>query len=119
MSKVKVFAGVVVAAVAGFTAGILTAPKSGKETRKELKDAGLKAKDVVVEETAKFKESAEADFKKFQTAAEQTAQDVRKNAEEVIDHAGEKADELKQRSTHAFGAAREAFSKDPKAAKKK
>jgi gas vesicle protein len=43
MSKdgnVKKFAiGAVVAAAAGYVAGILTAPKSGKETRQDIKDA--------------------------------------------------------------------------------
>jgi gas vesicle protein len=31
--------GAMIAAIAGFIAGILTAPKSGKETRKDIKDA--------------------------------------------------------------------------------
>jgi len=31
--------GTILAAVAGYAAGILTAPKSGKETRKDIKDA--------------------------------------------------------------------------------
>ncbi len=34
----------VVAGAAGYVAGILTAPKSGKETRKDIKDAAVKAK---------------------------------------------------------------------------
>ena len=33
--------GTIFAAIAGFTAGILTAPKSGKETRKDIKEATL------------------------------------------------------------------------------
>jgi gas vesicle protein len=33
--------GTIFAAIAGFAAGILTAPKSGKETRKDIKDATL------------------------------------------------------------------------------
>lgn len=40
MSKVRKFAiGTAAAAVAGYLAGILTAPKSGKETRGDIKDA--------------------------------------------------------------------------------
>ncbi len=43
--KTKKFAiGAVVAAVAGYIAGILTAPKSGKQTRKDIKDQALKTK---------------------------------------------------------------------------
>ena len=40
----KVAIGAAAAAVAGFVAGILSAPKSGKETRKDIKDAAVKAK---------------------------------------------------------------------------
>jgi gas vesicle protein len=41
--RVKKFAiGTVVAAAAGYIAGILTAPKSGKETREDLKDTAVR-----------------------------------------------------------------------------
>lgn len=36
--------GAAIAGVAGYVAGILTAPKSGKETRKDIKDKAVKAK---------------------------------------------------------------------------
>ena len=38
----KFAVGTLIAAVAGFAAGILTAPKSGKETRKDIKDVAVK-----------------------------------------------------------------------------
>jgi gas vesicle protein len=41
MKKVLAIIGAI---AAGFTAGILTAPKSGKETRKDLKDKAVKLK---------------------------------------------------------------------------
>jgi len=42
-STIKKFAvGTAIAAVAGYLAGILTAPKSGKETRDDVKDAAAK-----------------------------------------------------------------------------
>jgi len=44
MAKVKKFAiGTAVALAAGYVAGILTAPKSGKETRKDIKNNSAKA----------------------------------------------------------------------------
>lgn len=44
-NKVKNIAiGAAVAGVVGYVAGILTAPKSGKETRKDIKDTAVKAK---------------------------------------------------------------------------
>lgn len=43
--RTKKFAiGTLFAAVAGYVTGILTAPKSGRETRKDVKDAAAKAK---------------------------------------------------------------------------
>lgn len=43
MGKAKNFAiGTAVAALAGYVAGVLTAPKSGKETRNELKSSAQK-----------------------------------------------------------------------------
>lgn len=36
--------GAAIAAAAGYVAGILTAPKSGKETRKDIQDTAVKAK---------------------------------------------------------------------------
>lgn len=40
----KIAIGAVIAAGAGYLTGILTAPKSGKETREDIKDAAIKAK---------------------------------------------------------------------------
>ena len=39
----RVAIGSVIAGIAGYLAGILTAPKSGKETRKDIKDAASKS----------------------------------------------------------------------------
>ena len=45
MGKGKNFAlGAAIAGIVGYAAGILTAPKSGKETRKDIKDTAVKAK---------------------------------------------------------------------------
>src|SRR6185369_1052017 len=49
--RTKRFAvGAVVAAAAGYVAGILTAPKSGKETRKDIKDTAVKTYKVAEKE---------------------------------------------------------------------
>ena len=49
MKKVLAIIGAV---AAGFTAGILTAPKSCKETRKDLKDKAVKMKADTAKKTA-------------------------------------------------------------------
>ena len=56
----KFFLGALAGAAIGTIAGILTAPKSGKETRKDIADAGKKAVEAGkegVEKAAKVVES--------------------------------------------------------------
>lgn len=43
-SNKKLAIGIVVAAAAGYVAGVLTAPKSGRETRQDIKDVAVKTK---------------------------------------------------------------------------
>jgi gas vesicle protein len=50
MGKGKYVLGAVVAAAAGYVAGILTAPKSGKETRQDIHAAAIKAKTATEKE---------------------------------------------------------------------
>ena len=47
MSKSKVALGALVGVAVGVAAGILTAPKSGKETRADLKKKAIETKEVV------------------------------------------------------------------------
>ena len=63
MSKGKLALGALVGAAAGFVTGILTAPKSGKETRADLKQ---KAEEV-------------------KSKAEKTVNDTRKTVEKTVD----------------------------------
>lgn len=86
-STKKVAIGAALAGVAGYVAGILTAPKSGKETREDVKEAAVKAKTAAEKQlkklhtelsetiekaknsTAKLKNFANSDFEKAVTAA--------------------------------------------------
>ncbi|HET8883876.1 MAG TPA: YtxH domain-containing protein [Candidatus Saccharimonadales bacterium] len=47
---------VIVAAAAGFIAGILCAPKSGAETRKDVKDKSLEAKEYADQKAVQAKQ---------------------------------------------------------------
>lgn len=76
------------AAAAGFAAGILTAPKSGKETRKDLKKKASKLKadteKVAVKATAVAKDSVDSlkvGSRKVGDAVTETAKDVKGNVE--------------------------------------
>lgn len=53
---VKLAAGVVVGAAAGFAAGVLLAPKSGKETMEDVKDMSLKIKEDAGNYTTNLKD---------------------------------------------------------------
>jgi gas vesicle protein len=58
MTKGKFAIGALLGAAAGFVAGILTAPKSGKETREDIKDTAVKAKNTAVEKANVAKKKA-------------------------------------------------------------
>ncbi len=84
----KKVAAVIGAAVAGFAAGILTAPKSGKETRRDIKQKADELKVVAKKRAgqakAAAKESAQsikAGAHKVGTTAAATAREVRGNVE--------------------------------------
>ena len=102
MSKGKLAIGAVFGAIAGFVGGVLLAPKSGKETRGDIKDAALKAKDTVVDEAEKAKDFAEEKVKQ-----------VRGKADEVVADVSGKANDLKGRAEQAVEGAKKGFSKKP------
>jgi hypothetical protein cdivTM_02191 len=85
MKKVLAIIG---AAAAGFAAGILTAPKSGKETRKDLKKKAVKLKadteKVAGKAAAVAKgsvDSLKVGSRKVGDAVTETAKDVKGNVE--------------------------------------
>lgn len=119
MSKGKVALGAVFGAVAGFVTGVLAAPKSGKETRADIKDAAVKAKDTAVTEAEKVKDVAEQKAQEVKAKAEEIYGDVKAKIEEVADDVSEKAKEYKGRTEQAVEGAKKGFDKKPKATKKK
>ncbi|MFZ1301952.1 MAG: YtxH domain-containing protein [Candidatus Microsaccharimonas sp.] len=107
MSKVNVALGAVLGAVAGFVTGILVAPKSGKETRDDIKNGAVKAKDVTFEKAGEVKDKAS-----------QVASDVAAKAKGVVGDVEAKGVELKGRVEQAVDGAQKGFAKKPKNAKK-
>lgn len=72
-SSTKRFAlGTIFAAITGYLAGILTAPKSGKETREDIKDAASKGLN-----------EAEKQLKKLHTEFSQVIEDAKKRLDSV------------------------------------
>jgi len=74
MSKGKFAAGTIFGAIIGLAAGILTAPKSGKETRADLK---LKAEDM--------KNKATDVMDDVKDTATKTAEDMKNKATDVVE----------------------------------
>jgi gas vesicle protein len=110
MSKTKrtVAVGTLVGLGLGYVAGILTAPKSGKETRKSIVDAGLKAKaeaekkikslnselNDVIQQAEKLLADAKAGAKVGLTKAVERAKLAKDEAREILSalHEGEADD---------------------------
>jgi len=118
MSKNKFALGALIAAATGFAAGLLTAPKSGKETRNDIKDAANKTKDTVVDEAEKAKDAAAKKAQEVKHKAEDAAADVKAKAEDLVDDVTVRANELKDRAEHAFEGAKKGYSKNPDTKKK-
>jgi len=105
----KLAVGAIVAAAAGYVAGILTAPKKGTETREGLVNAGIKTRNEaekkfkkinddlnnLLNEAEKFSKTAKSNVKselpKLQKAATQAKNRVREVLSSI--HEGEALDE--------------------------
>ena len=98
--NVKKFAiGAVLAAAAGYVAGILTAPKSGKETREDIKDAAQRAYSA-----------AEKQLKALHTELAQLIAQGKEKAGELKGSAKENLEKAMSMATDAKEKARELLS---------
>jgi len=88
MGKAKNFAiGTAVAAVAGYVAGVLTAPKSGKQTREDLKTNASKG---IVE--------AEKELKKLHTELAGLLDESKKKKDDLGDSASQELNSLVEKA---------------------
>lgn len=85
VTKKDIAVGALVAGAAGYVFGILTAPKSGKETRQDIKDAAVKAK----------------------KQAEHKLKDINDELNQLIERAGELAEQTKGKASQEFEKLRE------------
>lgn len=89
MSKRTVVA-LAAAAAAGFAAGVLLAPKSGKDTRDELRRKALEAKDYADEASGKLQHAARRGY----TSLKSGADDITGEIDEFVGHAKASGDKL-------------------------
>lgn len=71
------------AAVIGFVAGILLAPKSGKETQADLRRHAQKMKEQASERFENVSQDAKERGRRIKDLAEDSAENVRQNAKSV------------------------------------
>lgn len=98
MSKGKFALGALFGAAVGVVAGFLSAPKSGKETRAELKEKTMKTKDEV---------SKKAEY--VASKASDMAEDAKVKLQDVTENVKTEASELKDRTERAVEGAKKGF----------
>lgn len=101
--------GAMVAGVAGFLAGILTAPKSGKETRKDIKSAALKAKT----EAEKNLKTLHSDLNDKIGQAKHTGEELSGKAKTEFDVILNKAKEAKEKVREVLSTLHDGDTEDP------
>ncbi len=104
----KVAIGSAVAAVAGYVAGILTAPKSGKQTRGDIKDAADKG----LAEAEKDLKKAQAELDKIIKEAKSGSDKFSAKAQKEFGELVEKAKDTKEKAREVLGAVKEGAADD-------
>jgi gas vesicle protein len=109
MGKSTKFAvGTAIAAGIGYVAGVLTAPKSGKETRKDIHDTAVKAK---TESEKKLKE-LNAELSKLIATTKSKAKGAQAGAKTELHKALDKAVGAKEKAREVISAFHEGESED-------
>lgn len=109
MRKKTVAAGAVILAGASYLAGILTAPKSGKQTRKKLLDKTVKAK---IEGEKKLKR-IHSELQALIKDAESKSKKLKDQARNELDEAIKKAKVAKEKSKEMISAIHSGDAEDP------
>ncbi len=107
--RTKRFAiGAVVAAAAGYVAGILTAPKSGKETRKDIKDTAVRTYNAAEKEL----KTLHTELSKLMDEAGKKANEFKGGAEKNLHKAVEAAKVAKEKARELLSAVHEGDADD-------
>lgn len=100
--------GAALAAVVGYVAGLLTAPKSGKETRKDIQTQALKAKT----EAEKKLKHVHSELNDLMNLGKKHATKAKSSAEKGIEEALEKAGVARDRARELLSAVHEGDASD-------
>ena len=94
--KGKFFLGALFGAVAGAVAGVVMAPKSGEETRKDIKDEAEKVGDKVQETGKKWFNVGKKKVESIEGKAEKAVKTVEKDAEKKVKDIKTKAEKAEK-----------------------
>ncbi len=100
--------GALVAGGVGYLAGILTAPKSGRETRRDIKDAAQKTKS----EAEKTLKALHSELSELIGEGKNKVKDLKATAKEELDDALGKAHTAKEKTREILSALHEGDAKD-------
>lgn len=104
----KMAFGTVFAAAAGYVAGILTAPKSGKDTRKDIKDKAAQS----VAELEKQLKQLHTELTTVLDQAKEQAKTIKGKAKEELDMAMDKTKQVKEKARELLSALHEGDADD-------
>lgn len=105
----KVIAGALVGLAAGYIAGVLTAPKSGKETREDIKQAGTKA----IKEIERRLQVVYAQLDEALDIAKARAFDLGERGKKELSELQGKAEDAKHKVSELLHAVKEGEADDP------
>ena len=108
-TKGKFALGALFGAAVGVVAGILTAPKSGKETREDVGKAVKKTGADIAEKSEDIKDKAEVIAKDTKEKATKVAGEVKEKASDVVEDVKEKSSDLTRRTGNAIEGAKKGF----------
>lgn len=107
--EAKKFAvGAVLAGAAGYVAGILTAPKSGRETRQDVKNAAIKAKTEAEKSLKKLHSDLDVQIQR----ARDSAKNIQATAKDGLDKALGRAVTAKEKAREMLTALHEGGAED-------
>ena len=114
MRKPRFTIGLALGALAGLITGFLTAPKSGKETRADIKRKAGDVKDGAENTVRDVKKAADKTVAEATRQANKMVKDAKDKAEDLVEDAKEKAEDLKKRAENAVEGAKSGFTKPPR-----
>jgi gas vesicle protein len=109
--KGKFGIGLLLGAAVGAVAGILTAPKSGKETREDLKKKGKEVAEVVKEKTGEVVENTGKAVDEAKVKVDAFKQEASVKTGEVVENIKTEAEKVQKRALNTVEGAKKGFEK--------